>query len=713
MALAVLFTTLITQTMPVAAEDIDSSLRAWFDFNENHFLGRDRLIFDVLTFDAEETDTRQVFGAYGTDVTVVDGLNGNALKFNGSVSSLNEMASLSCKSAFYIQSNIDLFAGDNVTINIVYKEDTVEQTQPVFYAGLTPTEFFAIKTSSATDGIGPQVAINNSGALDEQKVSASADAIPQTGTWNMLTIVQEGTTLKIYINGNLVQTATMNYKLGDINSVVSNTNGYALGAPSPYNDLSKFLEAVPNFDAPGFKGLVDDFRVYGAALAEDEIKELAVSLHIGAESEEVEDGLNAYAINMFGLVVKDSYDDVGGVAVPDNPGDNTDGIGNVHNNAWVKVPTVAFGEAGATNITLKYCAKESRMGKNGKVAIWVDGKSASENGTLIGQVDLPITGTEYSQFSTITAELLNKVTGTHDVYFVFTADTTEANPYVANMSYFQFGPIPAADEDAGHEELVSSTVIDWNFADEDSYAGISLGNGVTIENGKATFAPGNEGIALPDDIFKDAETVTIEMTLQPSAFANYRALLCGGNQKGKWFVMGVMADGAVRYAIATNGDDASEAKGNTTASSEGNKDATYQSGATLTTDKEYVVKYVITQTETNVYIDGELAMTMPTPNKDAIGAIGGPVVLGKATKWPDSSYEGTISNFKVTIEKMEWVAGEGDGSDEGNDNEGGSNDSTGDSDEDNSTTGDVASVAALLLAGVAALGGFALRKRTK
>ncbi len=707
LAIAVLCSSFAAYTVSVSAEgeEIDSRLRAWFDFNEEHILDRGDISSDIFLDVVMTSDA--VKGTCGDDVSLVAGLNGTALKFEGTAASnILEMATLACPSAFYIESDANLLEGDNVTINIVYKEDNTEQIQNIFYAGLQPTEFATIKTSASANNAGPEVSVNNSSAMREQKISASADTIPEAGTWNMMTVVQEGTTCKIYLNGTLVQTATMDNQLGDIQSVEGGKNVYALGAPSPYNDLSvfsnsDFMTNPSYFTDPGFKGLIDDFRVYGAALTAEEIEELAVALNVVSL-----EPVDAYAENMFGLVVDASYDNVGGVAVPDDPGDNTNGIGNVHNNAWVRVSNVAFGEAGATNITLKYCAKESRMGANGKVAIWMDGKSADENGTLIGTVDLPITGTEYSHFDIVTADLTSAVTGTHNVYFVFTADTTEENPYVANMSYFKFGVAGDDSEDGGEEgnvkeELVSSTVIDWDFSDEDSIAGVTLGEGVTVENGKATFAPGNQGIALPDDIFADAKTITIEMTMQPSAFANYRALLCGGNQNGKWFVMGVMEDGSVRYAVATNGEDSSEAKGNSVSGEGGATEGVVGSNIVLTTDKEYAVKYVITQAETKVYVEGKLALTVPTPGKDAIGEIGGPVVLGKATKWPDSSYEGTISNFKVTIEKMEFVEGGNNGS------------GTGDDATNKPGTGDVAMLSSLLAAGVAALGGLKLRKRAK
>ncbi len=181
-----------------------------------------------------------------------------------------------------------------------------------------------------------------------------------------------------------------------------------------------------------------------------------------------------------------------------------------------------------------------------------------------------------------------------------------------------------------------------------------INDGVTIEDGKAVFADGNEGIELPDDIFENAEKITIEMTISPSTFAKYTSLLCVGELNGEWVVIGIMDDGSLRYAVATNGDDNSQSKANSTSASENNEHASFRSEETLKKDAEYDVKYVIEQEETNVYIDGELALTVNTEGKDLIGDIGGPVVLGKATKWTaDPSYRGTISSVKISVPATE------------------------------------------------------------
>ncbi len=558
MALATLFTSFTMNAILVPAEETSSpedSLRAWFDFRDESYF-RDDAYFELKQLEAMESGVVLedfIFAIYQNHVQVADGLNNKALMFRGTANEyVAEENIFLSESSVIIKSPFNLLEGDNVTINVVYGEGESEEIQPLFSAGVAGSNYALLASSWKTQNAGPSMCLSTE-EKGQQTIIGDVKKIPEPLTWNMLTYVQEGNIGKIYLNGELISQDTLQSKLEDINCEFPGQEGYFLYT----------LGSITMMSSTGLYGGIDDFRIYGFALTQEEIQALATSLNIEVDTD--------------------------------------------------------------------------------------DSSNDEENET---------------------------------------PDATTPTDGV---------------------------VIDWNFSNADSVKDVVLGNGVTIENGKATFAPGNEGIALPDDIFKDAETVTVEMTLQPSAFANYRALLCGGNQNGKWFVMGVMEDGSVRYAIATNGDDASETKGNSTSGSQGNAHASYQSGAVLTTDAEHTVKYVITQAETNVYIDGELALTLPTPDKDAIGEIGGPVVLGKATKWPDSSYEGTISSLKITVEKAGEDSSEGTGEGEGSGdennsgNQGGADDST----DNKPTTGDVAMIATLLTAGVAALGGLKLRKKMK
>ena len=703
MALTVLCTALAVQVMPVAAEGTDANLRAWFDFNQEHFLGRDHVIFDVMTHETDASGDTVVKGVYGNDVEVVKGLNGDALKFDGTVANIDTIASLQCQSAFYVQSSADLFAGDNVTINIVYKEDTTEQIQSILYAGLNPVEFMAVSSSFSTKSVGAQLAINDSGAFDEKKLSAPASTIPAAGTWNMLTIVQEGTVYNIYVNGELVATDNMTWKLGDINTSNGAQHLYALGAPSPYNDLSEWMLGAPA-DAPGFKGLIDDFRVYGAALSQTEIEALALELNVIASP------VDAYAENMFGLVVRDSYDDVGGVAVPDDPGDNTNGIGNVHNNAWVSIPKVTFGDAGAKSITLKYCAKESRMGANGKATIWMDGKSAAEGGTKIGEVALPITGPEYSNFDIVSANLLNTVTGTHDVYFVFTADTTTDKPYVANMSYFKFGADAIADDnnddnnnddnnDNNNDVEASNTQLGATDKEVLFYTDFSNVSGLVVkEAGKANAdaptvepqfdAEGNliltrdQYVDLGIGLLDGQDAIIIEFVVKPTEIIEHAAFAgIGVGDDAGWVVMGMRGDGAVKFGSKSNDIEV------------GALDAGRSEGGLLVANEWVNVKYEITATTAKVFVNGVEVKSWDLNGQLTLAEIaeleGAQFAFGKETKWGDAGFVGAVSEIRVTTTTVE------------------------DTPDDSVQTGDVASVAALLLAGVAALGGLTLRKRSK
>ena len=74
-------------------------------------------------------------------------------------------------------------------------------------------------------------------------------------------------------------------------------------------------------------------------------------------------------------------------------------------------------------------------------------------------------------------------------------------------------------------QAAEKVVLDWDFKTvEDGVVKDKSGNGndgtigdgVTVADGVATFAAGNKGIELPDDVLAGGEIVTIEMTITPS-----------------------------------------------------------------------------------------------------------------------------------------------------------------------------------------------------
>lgn len=446
--LAVLFTFLTIQTVAVSAnetettEKYDENLRLWFDFREESFLGRDGVVFDTrLTFfsdeELEELDEEtlmglMVVGAMQSDVKVVKGLNGNALKFTGAKAEYDEdMGMLWSNSAFYMEATgDDVFAGDHVTINVVFQNETNDQMQPVLCTGLDQSDYMVLMTSWISEGTGPRMALKaDDGA--EQKIFAAADAAPKAGTWNMLTYVQDGDQCKIYLNGRLVKESALQYKLEDTKSY----NFYALGAAMVFND-------------PGFKGLIDDFRVYGSALTEEEIAALAKDLHVN-EEEAPEDKpvINPYETVKAGAdatALAEGKTEFGAAfGVEENAGANEGGVGSTYNGAWMEYANMAFGDTGAKSVTITYGSKAARMAEDAAAQIWIGGKSAAEGGKLVGTVSLPVPedrNADYQYGMTATADLTETITGTQDVYIVLTGthDGSSDNEYIANVTSFVF-----------------------------------------------------------------------------------------------------------------------------------------------------------------------------------------------------------------------------------------------------------------------------------
>jgi len=80
---------------------------------------------------------------------------------------------------------------------------------------------------------------------------SGTNAIP-LNTWTHLASTYDGTTLKIYVNGNLSSTKTVS------GAVQSNSNPLRIGGNYPYGQF--------------FEGKIDEVRVYNRALSQGEIQ---------------------------------------------------------------------------------------------------------------------------------------------------------------------------------------------------------------------------------------------------------------------------------------------------------------------------------------------------------------------------------------------------------------------------------------------------------
>lgn len=123
-------------------------------------------------------------------------------------------------------------------------------------------------------------------------------------------------------------------------------------------------------------------------------------------------------------VEAEAFDDKASAIVDD--GSN---IGGVKRNTWVKYDSVYF-NGQANNITLKYAAQSSDAG--GYAEIYLNDRA----GEPVATVELPITGSGWSNYKTAKTKLNSKVSGLNDVYVVFKNDNS--HEYVANVDWIGF-----------------------------------------------------------------------------------------------------------------------------------------------------------------------------------------------------------------------------------------------------------------------------------
>lgn len=120
----------------------------------------------------------------------------------------------------------------------------------------------------------------------------------------------------------------------------------------------------------------------------------------------------------------EDFDDKDVVIV--NDGSN---IGGVKRNSWVKYDSVYFNGT-AKNVTFNYAGQSSDAG--GYADIYLDDRA----GEPVATIDLPVTGSGWSNYQTVEASLNTTVSGLHDVYIVF--DNDDTHTYVANVDWLEF-----------------------------------------------------------------------------------------------------------------------------------------------------------------------------------------------------------------------------------------------------------------------------------
>ncbi|GAA6397219.1 carbohydrate-binding protein [Solibaculum mannosilyticum] len=114
-------------------------------------------------------------------------------------------------------------------------------------------------------------------------------------------------------------------------------------------------------------------------------------------------------------------------------GETIRNIGGTYPNAWIAYQNMDF-DTGANMLSIRYANNSGRCKSDAKIEV----RLGSEDGKLVGTIDIPATGSDWSIYGTATGKLDETITGVQDVYLVMRGTTPDSNPYIANFDYFQF-----------------------------------------------------------------------------------------------------------------------------------------------------------------------------------------------------------------------------------------------------------------------------------
>ena len=260
--------------------------------------------------------------------------------------------------------------------------------------------------------------------------------------------------------------------------------------------------------------------------------------------------------------------------------------------------------------------------------------------------------------------------------------------------------------EATEDTVLAYVDFDQNMDDVD------VSDNTVIANGVATM-DGNCEVVFDESILDDIvdDTFIVEFVIKPAASPEHGILFSAGPDRGKCIITGTKANGALKYTG-------------------------FDTDANVVTIGQWmVVKYVITSTTVQIYVDGELEKEAEN-GTNFEGAAEGPMKFGKYTVgiWVDPGYKGDVSEIRLSTPK---AASSDDNNDAGNDDAGNNdagnndvgNDDAGNNDagnndagnndagndntgkEEKPQTGDASAILALVVAGAAAFGGLKLRRK--
>ncbi len=159
---------------------------------------------------------------------------------------------------------------EDYTISAWIKPDVKDNTQRVFDFGTGTGRYMFLTPYYGKNHLRGAI---TAGSYDYEK-GVSVDVDIETGRWTHVVMMQEGDTMRIYIDGELS---------GETENVT--LDPYEIEYIIPYCYIGKSMWSGDKY----FKGAIDEFRLYDYALTEEEVKELfenelTIACNIGENS---------------------------------------------------------------------------------------------------------------------------------------------------------------------------------------------------------------------------------------------------------------------------------------------------------------------------------------------------------------------------------------------------------------------------------------------
>ncbi len=115
-------------------------------------------------------------------------------------------------------------------------------------------------------------------------------------------------------------------------------------------------------------------------------------------------------------------------------------LGGTYDGAWLDYGTIDFGTKPMTDVSVHYVNNSSRVGKNSRIDLYLDGFDPANPGTPYTTIPLAVTGSDWTHAGNTSVALSSSITGTHHLYLALHTTTDSSHPYVGNLDNLTFTP---------------------------------------------------------------------------------------------------------------------------------------------------------------------------------------------------------------------------------------------------------------------------------